>query len=57
MANRRSPSDFGEIFHAADLPLIVGGQAVNLWAEVFRGVIPELEDFHPFLSVDADFAR
>ncbi len=37
----------------AALP-IVGGQAVNLWAELYRPRTRELDEFHPFLSKDAD---
>lgn len=54
MAGPHSPSDFDEVFGAADLPLIVGGQAVNLWAEVFENTSPNLRSFYPFLSRDAD---
>ncbi len=35
-------------------PLIVGGQAVNLWAEVYAPTEPALHDFEPFTSKDAD---
>ncbi|HUG09817.1 MAG TPA: hypothetical protein VMM36_02330 [Opitutaceae bacterium] len=35
--------------------VLVGGQAVNLWAEVYRARIPErLEPFAPFVSKDCD---
>ncbi len=54
MAGQRSPSDFDEVFSSTDLPLIVGGQAVNLWAEVFETSSPGLRRFYPFLSRDAD---
>ena len=50
----REPREFDEVFrrHAA-LP-IVGGQAVNLWAEAFALREPRLGEFVPFLSKDAD---
>lgn len=35
-------------------PLIVGGQAVNLWAEIFAAAEPDLRQFEPFTSKDAD---
>lgn len=35
--------------------MLVGGQAVNLWAEVYRARIPELLEPHaPFVSKDCD---
>ncbi len=33
---------------------MVGGQAVNLWAEVYVSALPSLESFEPFVSKDAD---
>jgi hypothetical protein len=35
-------------------PLLVGGQAVNLWAQVFLGERPELGALRPFVSRDCD---
>ncbi len=50
----REPRDFDEVFRRyAALP-IVGGQAVNLWAEAFVVREPRLGEFVPFLSKDAD---
>jgi hypothetical protein len=37
--------------------LIVGGQAVNFWAEVFEEEEPELQKYHPFTSADLDLHR
>jgi hypothetical protein len=34
---------------------IVGGQALNLWAELYAGTAPELHRFAPFTSKDIDF--
>ena len=51
---QRSASDFSEIISSAELPLVVGGQAVNLWAEIYSSFIPDLEAFEPFVSKDAD---
>jgi len=35
--------------------LLIGGQAVNFWAETYLKVEPELERWLPFTSVDIDF--
>lgn len=35
--------------------VLVGGQAVNFWAEVFSQTVPELEEYGPFTSKDVDF--
>ncbi len=37
-----------------EAPVIVGGHAVNLWAEVFAAEEPELVEFLPFHSEDLD---
>lgn len=37
--------------------LIVGGQAVNFWAEVFEEQEPELRQYRPFTSSDLDLHR
>lgn len=50
----RTPADFAEILSGPELPLIVGGQAVNLWAELYAAEVPALDDFKPFVSKDAD---
>lgn len=50
----RTPADFADILCGAESPLIVGGQAVNLWAEVYTTALPNLEAFAPFVSKDAD---
>jgi hypothetical protein len=54
MAEPRRPSDFAEILGGPELPLIVGGQAVNIWAEIYAQASPGLEAFEPFSSRDAD---
>ncbi|HEY5913978.1 MAG TPA: hypothetical protein VJA21_25600 [Verrucomicrobiae bacterium] len=38
-------------------PLIVGGQAVNFWAEAFEEEEPELHQYQPFTSADLDLYR
>jgi hypothetical protein len=50
----RAPRDFVAVLGAAELPLIVGGQAVNLWADLYAPELPELHEFQPFVSKDAD---
>jgi hypothetical protein len=37
--------------------LIVGGQAVNFWAEIFEEEEPELLQYRPFTSADLDLHR
>ncbi len=51
---QRSPGDFAAILSADEMPLIVGGQAVNIWAEIYAADLPALHQFVPFTSVDAD---
>ncbi|WP_342751149.1 hypothetical protein OH491_27960 (plasmid) [Termitidicoccus mucosus] len=48
------PKAFADLFGDQSKPLIVGGQAVNLWAEVMRDQSPELLRLAPFTSTDAD---
>ena len=50
----RTPSDFSEILAGDEAPLIVGGQAVNLWAEIYANQSPSLDAYAPFTSGDAD---
>ena len=53
------PADLAEIFKALqpeDLDaVVVGGQAVNLWARRYFATEPELEQYLPFASEDLDF--
>lgn len=50
----RTPADFAEILCGPELPLIVGGQAVNLWAELYSPELAGLDHYRPFVSKDAD---
>ena len=54
MDEPREPSDFAEILTLSEAPLLVGGQAVNVWAEHFASKDSRLEAFRPFISKDAD---
>lgn len=54
MSEPRTPADFAEILAGEEPPLLVGGQAVNLWAEIYANQAPGLESFAPFTSADAD---
>lgn len=48
------PADFAEVFEDPALPTIIGGQAVNLWAQYYSSKAPELAAFRPFTSKDGD---
>lgn len=54
MPRQLEPGAFDEVLSALAALPVVGGQAVNLWAEFYRARAHELELFHPFLSKDAD---
>ena len=47
-------SDFDPILNQEPLPLLIGGQAVNLWALAFLPRSPSLAALAPFLSKDCD---
>lgn len=47
----RPPGDFAAVLAAPEPFLLVGGQAVNLWALYFQD---ETKDYAPFVSRDAD---
>jgi hypothetical protein len=54
MSELRGPADYWDVLSDPAQPLIVGGQAVNLWAEVYTPSEPALQEFQPFTSKDAD---
>jgi hypothetical protein len=63
-ANPRSQTGFADyldllrVFDEREAEaLIVGGQAVNFWAEVFEEEEPELRKYRPFTSADLDLHR
>ena len=50
--------DLLKVFSEGDAEaLVVGGQAVNFWAEAIEDEEPELHQFHPFTSADLDLYR
>lgn len=54
MPDQHGPAEFAEVLNAPERPLIVGGQAVNVWAEYFAPHNPMLARQRPFVSKDAD---
>ncbi len=54
MPEHLPPAAFSAVLSDPALPLIVGGQAVNLWAELYAAAEAELHRFEPFTSKDAD---
>lgn len=59
MAKKLTPEDLREIFvklQTAELDaVVVGGQAVNLWASKYYERSPKLKELLPFASEDLDF--
>ncbi len=55
MERPHTAEDYADLF-GEDLVLI-GGQAVNFWAELFLPYEPDLQRYLPFTSRDADFYR
>jgi hypothetical protein len=59
MTIKLTPNDLKEIFsllQKAELDaIVVGGQAVNLWASKYSERVPELNEYLPFASEDLDF--
>lgn len=54
MSEQHAPAAFAAVLSDPANPLIVGGQAVNLWAEIYASTEPDLGQFEPFTSKDAD---
>src|SRR3954466_15416205 len=50
---------FSEVFKIRDADgkpyVLIGGQAINYWAERYLSTEPELEKLQPFTSQDIDF--
>jgi hypothetical protein len=53
-APQHGPEVFADIIAGKEKPLLVGGQAVNLWAQLYAKKMPELKTYRPFSSKDAD---
>jgi hypothetical protein len=54
MPEQHGPAEFGEILNSPERPLIIGGQAVNIWAEYFAPTNARIAAQRPFVSKDAD---
>jgi hypothetical protein len=61
--NKFPPQEFFEIISykediqigfSKEKPIVIGGQAINIWAQVYAFYFPELKQFEPFVSIDAD---
>ena len=57
MERDRTVKDYLDLLDEGTGLLLVGGQAVNLWAERYREKEPAILRFQPFTSRDADFYR
>lgn len=57
MKRDRTVKDYLDLLDEGTGLLLVGGQAVNLWAERYQAIEPKIRDFQPFTSRDADFYR
>ncbi|URD53469.1 hypothetical protein [Chroococcidiopsis sp. CCNUC1] len=59
MVKKLTPEDLYDIFvklQAAELDaVVVGEQAINLWASKYRDRSPQLQQMLPFASEDLDF--
>jgi hypothetical protein len=54
MPSQHQPTEFSDILNSPARPLIIGGQAVNIWAEYYAVHNPRLAAQRPFVSKDAD---
>jgi hypothetical protein len=52
MPDQHELSAFPEVLNSAENPILVGGHAVNLWAEHYGSAIPSLNPLRPFMSKD-----
>ena len=57
MERDRTVKNYLDLLEAVTGLLLVGGQAVNLWAERYQAKEPVILKFQPFTSRDADFYR
>lgn len=58
MSDGYSPADFAASLRRIEASrldyFVEGGQAVNIWAEVYSEAAPGVNDFAPFTSKDCD---
>ncbi len=54
MSENHRPAEFDDVLNSPVRPLIIGGQAVNIWAEFYAATNPGLAALRPFVSKDAD---
>lgn len=57
MERNRTVKDYLDLLDEGTGLLLVGGQAVNLWAELYKENEPAILELQPFTSRDADFYR
>ena len=57
MERTHTVKDYLDLLDEGTGLLLVGGQAVNLWAERYQIEEPEILRYQPFTSRDADFYR
>ena len=48
------PEAFYDVFSTDERPILLGGQAVNLWAQIYLPRVAALKKYAPFTSFDAD---
>lgn len=49
-----APDEFRRVLEHPVAPIVIGGQAVNIWALYYLKKRPQLNEFAPFLSKDCD---
>lgn len=57
MERNRTVKDYLDLLNEGTGLLLVGGQAVNLWAERYQAEETKISSYQPFTSLDADFYR
>jgi hypothetical protein len=57
LERNRTVKDYLDLLEEGTGLLLVGGQAVNIWAELYRAKEPAILEYLPFTSGDADFYR
>jgi hypothetical protein len=57
LERNRTVKDYLDLLDEGTGLLLIGGQAVNLWAERYQSDEPAILEYQPFTSRDADFYR